>query len=172
MKSNLILILWLLTQTAFGFSQAHIREATPGDAGSIAELVRALAAFENKKPEEVLMTSDKIIKHAFGDEKYFQVLLAEKDNKPIAYVLYFFTYSAYKGAPVLYIEDLYVSEPYRHQGVGTVLLDRLKAISAEKKCCRMEWHVFSWNKTAIEFCQSLGGVLRPDLIQVRLEKPP
>ncbi len=171
MKLKLILILLLFNGTAFGLTKAHIREASPQDVEALVKMVRELAFYESKKPEEVLLTSDKVLKHAFGKEKYFQVLLAEKDQKPIAYALYFFTYSAYKGAPVLYIEDLYVSEPYRHQGIGTAILSHLNNLSKERGCCRMEWHVFDWNKSAIQFYQSLGAVLRPDLIQVRLEKP-
>lgn len=168
---KLALILLLFSGTAFGFPTTNIREASPKDVGALVTMVRELAAYENKKPEDVLLTSDKVLQHAFGKEKYFQVILAERDKKPVAYALYFFSYSAYKGAPVLYIEDLYVAEAYRHQGIGTALLSHLKNLSKEKECCRMEWHVFDWNKSAIQFYKSSGAILRPDLIQVRLENP-
>ena len=171
MKFKLILILLLFNGTALASTEARIRAASLQDVDALVTMVRELASYENKKPEEVLLTADKVLQHAFGKEKYFQVLLAEKDKKPVAYALYFFTYSAYKGAPVLYIEDLYVSEPYRHHGIGTAILSHLKNLAKERGCCRMEWHVFDWNKPAIQFYQSLGAALRPDLIQVRLEGP-
>jgi GNAT superfamily N-acetyltransferase len=151
------------------FAAVIYREASEKDVPDLVGMVKELAAFESKKPEEVLLTPEKFLKHAFGKDHYFQVLVAEKDQKLIGYALYFFSYSGYKGAPVLYIEDLYVSEPHRKQGIGTAMLSRLKKISEEKECCRMEWHVFDWNEPAIKFYQSLGGVLRKDLIQVRLE---
>lgn len=173
MKLKLALILLLLSGVAFGLPNQSLRpiyrDASSQDIDALVGMVKELAAYEKKKPEEVLLTSEKFLKHAFGEHNYFKVLIAEQDRKLVGYALYFFTYSAYKGAPVLYIEDLYVSESYRKQGIGTTLLSRLEEISKEYGCCRMEWHVFDWNESATRFYKSLGAVLRPDLIQVRLE---
>ncbi|WP_408608946.1 GNAT family N-acetyltransferase [Aquicella siphonis] len=52
----------------------------------------------------------------------------------------FFSYSASSGAPILYLEDLFVEEAYRHQGICKALLSKLANLSIENHCCRMEWH--------------------------------
>lgn len=88
----------------------------------------------------------------------------------VGYALYFFTYAASLGAPILYLEDLFVLESYQRQGIGTKFLTQLAKIAANHHCCRMEWHTFSWNRSAIDFYQSMSAVLRPDLIQVRLQQ--
>jgi ribosomal protein S18 acetylase RimI-like enzyme len=59
---------------------------------------------------------------------------------------------------------------YRGRSLGVALLKQLARYAIVKDFCRMEGHVFAWNDAAIRFYESLGCVLRPDLIQVRLER--
>ncbi|GAJ20105.1 unnamed protein product, partial [marine sediment metagenome] len=43
---------------------------------------------------------------------------AEIEEKPVGYALYFYNFSTFVGRPGLYIEDVFVSEEYRGQGIG------------------------------------------------------
>ena len=95
-------------------------------------LARKLAEYERKKPEEVNLTLDKIESHGFGKNKYFYVLLAEYKKKPAGYALYFFSYSASAGAPILYVEDLFVDDVYRNYGLGKALLANLAHTAVER----------------------------------------
>lgn len=146
-----------------------IRKAKLSDVQTILLLVLKLAEYEKKTVGDVKLTTDKIIKHAFCSKPYFNLLVAETENELVGYALYFFTYAASLGAPILYLEDLFVLENYQRQGIGTKFLTQLARIAANHHCCRMEWHTFSWNRSAIDFYQSMSAVLRPDLIQVRLQ---
>ncbi|WP_269570252.1 GNAT family N-acetyltransferase [Legionella tunisiensis] len=110
------------------------------------------------------------MKHAFCSKPYFNLLVAEAENQLVGYALYFFTYAASLGAPILYLEDLFVLENYQRQGIGTNFLAKLAKIATSHHCCRMEWHTFSWNRSAIDFYQSMNAVLRPELMQVRLQE--
>ncbi|HHF7396141.1 TPA: N-acetyltransferase family protein [Legionella anisa] len=144
------------------------RIAKKNDKEEILDLIKKLAEVERKKPEEINLTLEKIESHGFGRNKYFYVLLAEYKKKPAGYALYFFSYSASAGAPILYIEDLFVDEPYRNFGLGTGLLAHLARLAIEKECCRMEGHAFTWNKKVIEFFEFIGAHPRTDLLQFRL----
>lgn len=145
------------------------RIATKKDKEKISLLVEQSAEHDRKKPEEINLTLDKIEAHGFGKNKYFYILLAEYKKNPVGYALYFFSYSASEGAPVLYIEDLFVNKNYQNQGLGTALLSHLARFAVEKKCCRMEGHAFTWNKKSIQFYEFLGAHARRDLLQFRLE---
>lgn len=145
-----------------------IRIAKKEDKNAILDLVKKLAVYERKKTEEIQLTIDKIESHGFGKDNYFDVLIAEHNEIPVGYALYFFSYSASSGAPILYIEDLFVENEYRHQGLGKALLSSLANITIEKKCCRMEWHTFTWNDNGIEFYKNLGAAPKHDLLQFRL----
>lgn len=146
-----------------------IRAANRDDIKSVLELVHKLAAYEKKNPSDVQLTEEKILAHGFNSQPYFHLLVAESEQKLIGYALYFFTYAASKGAPILYLEDLFVLTEYRNKGIGTQMLSKLAEIAKKDKCCRMEWHAFTWNNSAITFYKSLKGQLKEDLVQVRLE---
>lgn len=144
------------------------RIAKKKDKEEILSLIKKLAEYERKKPEEINLTLDKIESHGFGRNKYFYVLLAEYKKMPAGYALYFFSYSASAAAPILYVEDLFVDELYRNHGLGTALLSNLAHLALEKECCRMEGHAFTWDKNAIEFYEFIGAHPRTDLLQFRL----
>lgn len=145
-----------------------IRKAKKEDAGAILSLIGKLAAYEKKDPVDVKIDLNKIEKHAFGPRSQFKVLLAEYEQQPIAYALYFLAYAGSAGAPILYLEDLFVDVSYRGHGIGRALLVKLAKLAIDKDCCRMEWHAFTWNKRAIEFYKSLGSEIKSDLVQIRL----
>lgn len=144
------------------------RIAKKKDKEEIFNLIKKHAEYEKKKPEEIHLTLDKIETHGFGRNKFFYVLLAEYQKKPAGFALFFFTYSVPAGAPVLYIEELFVDELYRNHGLGTSLLSNLAQLALEKECCRMEGHAFTWNKKGIEFFEFIGAHPRTDLLQFRL----
>lgn len=145
-----------------------IRKATIEDKNIILNLVKKLAEYERKKPEDVHLTLDKIETHGFGDTRYFEVLLVELNHIPVGFALYFFSYAASLGAPILYIEDLFIENEYRHQGLGTALFARLAKKALDRDCCRMEWHAFTWNEKALSFYERLGAIPKDDLAQFRL----
>ena len=71
--------------------------------------------------------------------------------------LYYFTFSTFTGKPTLYLEDIFVPEEYRGQGIGTSLLVELAKIAVKRDCARMDWIVLDWNKLSWEFYNKLGA---------------
>lgn len=147
-----------------------IRPAKIGEEEILYHLIRELAQYEGKNIDTLPLTKEKIQSFGFSDKAYFQVEFAESNEQIVGYALYYYGFSANLGHPILYLEDLYVKPEYRGQGIGSQLLKQMAKYALQKDCCRLEWHVFSWNDSAIRFYQKIGGVLKEDLIQVRLEK--
>lgn len=148
-----------------------IREATLDDVTVMHDLTFKLALYEKKRPEEILVTPDKLAKWGFGPDKVFDTVLAEVDNMPVGMAVYFYTYAGSVGNPILYIEDLFVLFEHRDRGIGKALLKWLARRALKKECCRMQWAVFDWNAPAIHFYQSIGAAIRSDLPQVRMNSP-
>jgi len=86
-----------------------------------------------------------------SDRPKYQALVGKIGDKFVSYIIYFFTYSSFLGLPALYLEDIFVREEYRRQGVGKRMLDYLKEIAKREGCCRIEFTVLKWNKSAQEF---------------------
>lgn len=164
----LILLLSVFSSIqAFPFS---IRAAQEGEIGVVFNLICELAEFEGKDVASLAVTKEHLQEFGFGKNSYFSVELAEIEGKIVGYALYFFGFSGWQGYPILYVDDLYVSAGYREAGIGTALLKKLAAYGQQHNCCRLEWHVFDWNDSAISFYQKIGGHLRKDLLLVRLER--
>ncbi|MBA3722186.1 MAG: GNAT family N-acetyltransferase [Parachlamydiaceae bacterium] len=148
----------------------HIRPAKPEEIDILYALVCELALFEGKDVTSLSLTKENLFKFGFSKNPYYHTELAIVDGNIVGYALYFYTFSANQGFPILYLEDLYLKEEYRKQGIGYQMLKKLAQHAKDHQCCRLEWHVFSWNELAIRLYQKLGGFLKDDLIQVRLER--
>lgn len=132
-----------------------IREAGPGDAALILNLVRALAVYEKLEHEVTAQADDFVKALRDGDSR---ALIAEWAGEPCGFALYFFNFSTFLGRRGLYLEDLFVRESHRGKGLGKALLARLAAIAVERQCGRLEWSVLDWNAPSIAFYKSLGAV--------------
>jgi GNAT superfamily N-acetyltransferase len=81
----------------------------------------------------------------------FQAFVGKIDTKYVSYVIFFFTYSSFLALPTLFLEDIFVLEEYRRQGMGKKMFDFLKETAKREGCGRIEFTVLIWNKSAQEF---------------------
>lgn len=147
-----------------------LRKATTSDVPNILGFIRELARFE-KLEHEVTGNESDLSETLFGAVPYAQVVMAEWEQKPVGFALYFFNYSTFLARPGLYLEDLFVIPQYRSRGVGTALLVVLAQIALGKNCGRMEWSVLDWNTRAIELYRRMGAVPQSDWTVQRLTGP-
>ncbi len=144
-----------------------IRPATKADVGQILAFIRALAVYE-REPDAVRATEADLLEHGFGDNPFYTCLIAERDDAPAGFALYFYDYSTWLGRPGLYLEDLFVLTEHRGAGIGKALLQRLAVIALEKGCARMKWEVLDWNTPAIDFYRAMGAEIQNEWLNVRL----
>ena len=129
-----------------------IRKASKKDFSAILALIKELAAFE-KAPEKVTNTPAQMEK----EKDYFLCYVAETNEMEIVgMALYFFAYYTWVGKS-LYLDDLYVKESYRGQGIGTKLLTKILEIAKKENCKRVRWQVLNWNKPAIDMYRKCGA---------------
>ncbi|KAJ7561328.1 hypothetical protein O6H91_03G042500 [Diphasiastrum complanatum] len=88
--------------------------------------------------------------------------LSEESRLVVGFVLFFPNYSTFLGKPGIYIEDLYVRQPYRRQGFGKLLLETVAEEAVKRGAGRVEWCVLDWNVNAINFYEGLGATLLHD----------
>jgi GNAT superfamily N-acetyltransferase len=119
-------------------------------------LIEELARFEKLPPPDMI-AKNRISKGAFGKNPLFYILVAEEHRKIVGYAFYFFTYSSFLARRTLYLEDIFITETRRNQGIGKLFWSKLLSIAKKNKCGRMEWCVLDWNKNAIRFYERLGA---------------
>ncbi len=146
----------------------RIRRAQPEDGATIADLVRALARYEKLEHEALATAAD--FTRDLAEPGGPGALIAERGGAPCGFALYFFNYSTFLGRRGLYLEDLFVKEEMRGQGVGKALLIELARLARDHDCGRMEWSVLDWNAPAIAFYRSLGAAPMSEWTVYRLDR--
>lgn len=134
-----------------------VRFAEIDDTPTILRLIKELSVYE-KLAHTVINTEDQIKKYLFGQHKFAEVLIANFDNQPVGFALFFHNYSTFVGKPGIYLEDLFVEPEMRGKGIGKKLFLELVKIAKDRNCGRIEWSVLNWNTPAIDFYKSMGAV--------------
>jgi len=146
----------------------RIRPAAESDIPLILEFIRDLATYE-RAPEQAVAHPEDLLRDGWGPEPKFRVLIAEWDNRPAGFALFFYNYSTWQGRPGLYLEDLFVRPEFRGKGIGKALLVHLAQIAVRENCGRFVWQVLDWNAPAIEFYESLGAKKLTEWLTMRVE---
>ena len=146
----------------------QIRKAKLEDTETIFNLIYKLAVYE-KLENDVITTVEELRQNIF-EKNYAEVLIAEENEKPIGFALYFHNFSTFVGKPGIYLEDLFVEPEMRGKGYGKALLVELAKIAKERNCGRLEWAVLDWNTPSIEFYKSLGAKPMDEWTVFRLDK--
>ncbi|MCX8250395.1 MAG: GNAT family N-acetyltransferase [Dehalococcoidia bacterium] len=147
-----------------------VRPAIPEDAATIVRLVQSLALYENEPVETVQLTEADVLRDSFGDSPLFETLLAELDGTAVGFALFFHNYSTWHGRAGLHLEDLYVEEHARGNGLGMNLMTELARIAKERGCARFELSVLDWNPTR-EFYHQIGFENMEEWLSYRLTEP-
>ncbi|MEM9681380.1 MAG: GNAT family N-acetyltransferase [Bacteroidota bacterium] len=133
--------------------EVKIREAKPSEFVNVHHLIKEFSEFI-KTPEKVKITPEQMV----ADKKYFKCLIATNGNTILGFATYFFSYYSWTGKAI-YLDDLYVSEKYRNQGIGSKLFDEIIVIGKSENCYKMKWQVSKWNKNAQDFYKSRGAII-------------
>lgn len=139
----------------------EITPATPPDVPLLLTLIRALADYE-RLADQVSATEDRLRESLFGPRTAAEAVIGRLDGQPVAFALFFQTYSTFLGRPGMYLEDIFVKPEYRGRGLGEALLRHLARVAVERQCGRFEWAVLDWNAPAIGFYRKLGAEVLAD----------
>lgn len=135
-------------------ARLEIKQATEEDVPLILSFIRDLAQYE-RALERVSATEEGLRVTLFGPRPYAEAVIAYESNEPVAFALYFFSYTSFSALPSLYLEDIFVRPAARGSGVGRELFAFLAQKAIERNCARMEWSVLNWNERAIRFYEKL-----------------
>ena len=145
----------------------NIRAALPADIPTILTFIHELATYE-RQPDAVTATESDLQRDGFGPTPRFTCLIAEYNEEPAGFALYFTSYSTWLGHHGIRLEDLYVTPAYRQKGIGTALLARLALIAIEEGCPRLEWDVLDWNELALSTYRRIGATVQTEWRIMRL----
>ncbi|AHF07121.1 GNAT family N-acetyltransferase [Desulfitobacterium metallireducens] len=136
-------------------TQLKFRFADVNDVPLILGFIKELAEYE-KMSNEVVATEE-VLRNSLFERKMAEVIIAEYNQKPVGFALFFHNFSTFLGRPGIYLEDLYIKPEMRGKGVGKILLAYLAQLTLERNCGRLEWSCLDWNEPSIHFYRNLGA---------------
>jgi GNAT superfamily N-acetyltransferase len=83
--------------------------------------------------------------------------------------LFFTNYSTWRGAPGVYLEDLYVRPEFRRKGYARALLAALAGETLRLGGKRLEWSCLKWNENALRFYRGLGALEMEEWVGLRVD---
>ncbi|MGB6269944.1 MAG: GNAT family N-acetyltransferase [Olleya sp.] len=90
------------------------------------------------------------------------ILLAFAEKKPVGFTQLFHSFSSVSMQPLFILNDLYVNENYRKQGIGVALLNKAKAICKKHNYKGLALQTQTTNP-AQKLYESLGWKIDKDL---------
>jgi len=122
----------------------------------ILELVNGLAVFENK-PDAVIIKEQDYIDN-FEQGVFDSLVVEHEKDGVVGMAIFFLVWSTWKGR-MLWLEDLYIQESHRRQGLGKKLIEAVFEKGKELKCFLVKWEVLDWNTPAVTFYEKLGATI-------------
>lgn len=149
-----------------GLTGFKIRFAEESDVPVILGLIKELAVYEHLLDQ--VTATEEVLRQSLFERKAAEVIIAEYENKPIGYGLFFYNFSTFLGRPGIYLEDLYITPGMRGKGFGKTMLSFVAKIAVERNCVRFEWSCLDWNEPSIQIYKKLGAVSLDEWTMYRL----
>ncbi|ODN84226.1 hypothetical protein L202_00224 [Cryptococcus amylolentus CBS 6039] len=80
-------------------------------------------------------------------------------------------FSAWKAAPELYVENIYVKQEHRNRGLGKKFSAEMAAVARDKGCARIEWKTHKDNAPGIAFYENALEACRSDTTYIMRIEP-
>ena len=135
----------------------NIRNITQTDLPAVVGLLREFAAFESLS-EYCTVTGERLNTAMFSDNAVVEGLIALDGETPVAYALYYPNFSSFRGQRGIHIDDIYIKDEYRKQGVGEAMLREIARVAFSRGLERIDFNVLEWNTPALKFYEKHGAV--------------
>ncbi|CAG5113675.1 Oidioi.mRNA.OKI2018_I69.chr2.g7765.t1.cds [Oikopleura dioica] len=140
----------------------EISQVESSDVSNILAMIQELAIYEDMldqcKMTKEWLDEDFSAGPKFGkfDGNLCVATIAKLDGQVVGYTVSidFFTTSHGKET---YLEDLYVKEAFRGQGIGSILLNSVSESSQSRGAAGVYWVCLAWNKKSLCFYEKMGA---------------
>lgn len=135
-----------------------IRSMTEADKTAVLEMMRvfyASPAVLSNGSEEIFLAD---IENCVNDNPYLEGYIMEDADQIQGYGMVAKSFSTEFGKPCIWIEDLYIKDAFRGQGIGKVFLDH---IAQQYPKCLLRLEVEEDNERALKLYRKCGFAVLP-----------
>ena len=131
-----------------------LRAATPADIPTLYCLGATLRL--ERIEHRFHLTEASLHKALFAPLPCIVWTLADSDNTILGFALWLDIFGTISGPCGMFVDKLFVAEPYRSRGIGLALFRHIARIATQKQYSVVQWDVNRLNRRAIEFYRRLG----------------
>lgn len=135
---------------------ATIRFATSSDLDALIRLCAEHAAYEQAEYDPI-GKKESLNKQLFGSNPPLYCLVVEQNEAIIGYATYMRQFSTWDATYYLYLDCLYLNGQSRGQGLGELLMQRIKEEAKKLSISEIQWQTPDFNEGAIRFYQRIGA---------------
>jgi GNAT superfamily N-acetyltransferase/ketosteroid isomerase-like protein len=135
------------------------RLAGARDAEPLLQLMHKLAEFENYRPDFRVGFGDLLARGlAASQDGQFKAFVTDSGTAGLSgYAVVQEVSFTFDLRPTLILKELFVSQDWRGQGVGTALMSAVLDYARARGCGRLRWDVLPGNEAAKRFYRRFGG---------------
>ncbi len=133
-----------------------IRRAEERDIDQLLVLCALHAAYE-KSEYDSSGKRGKLFRQLF-EISDLQCLVVENKKELIGYATFIKQFSTWDADHYIYLDCLYLKEELRGQGIGTKLMELVKAYAEKEGCFQVQWQTPDFNRNAIKFYKKMGAL--------------
>jgi GNAT superfamily N-acetyltransferase len=146
-----------------------VRAVTEADLPALLALLEAKAEFDGARGT-LRATLDNLRAELFAAHPGAQAIVAVEAGVIVAMATYYATFSSFIMKPGLWLDDLYVHEQHRGQGIGRQLIKWLCELAAKNGWGRIDWIVAERNESGRGFYTGLGATIFESVRLARLDE--
>ncbi len=147
----------------------EVRAVRESDMRELLALIRAKAEFDGCL-DSLRAEESSLSVALFSAQPKAKALVAVINSAVVGLVTYYDIYSSFIAKPGIWLDDLYVYEAHRGQGVGKALITKLCEIARQGGCGRIDWIVARDNANGRAFYQALGAEVFEQVRHARLDE--
>lgn len=132
-----------------------VRKANENDIPEIQNMIKGLAEYE-KRPQD-MTASKEDLRYWIFEKKIATGLIAEYNNEPIGYAIYYPVFGSFAAEAGVHLEDLFLNEKYRHCGLGRTFFSKIEEFVKQDGYSKIEWSCLEWNIPSIRFYNKIGA---------------
>ena len=133
--------------------------ARPDDLEALQLLIREHALFERAAaPDgELVRRLESLL---FSPPPRLHAIVAEDEDGLAGYATASLEVSTWQASEFLHLDCLYLRPGARGAGIGSRILDRVRALALELGVAEVQWQTPDWNDDAVRFYERQGAVYR------------
>lgn len=135
----------------------EIRFAKKKDLPQIIDLCKEHAEYE-QLAYELKNKLELLSKYLFSQNPSLKCLVIEQENVIVGYATFMQQFSTWDTDFYLYLDCLFLKENVRGNGLGGLLLEKIKEYAKNQNCIIIQWQTPDFNNKAIDFYRKIGGI--------------